>query len=97
MTRLGPGGMLMGMGNKQPTNLVLDRWQVSKLRDLAKLRGMTMSAVARELLAAQLEQEDRRLERQRAGLARICGIGRGDGTSGADHDRSIYRVRNRRG
>ena len=67
--------------------IVIEAWQHEALKAMASRRGISISAVVREILDAALSADSSETSQ---GLAGIRGIGTDPASSGRDHDRFLY-------
>jgi len=74
------------MGSYHRTQILLESWQHTELKNLAQREGASISDLVRRILTQRLRA--RRAGRQ--GLKAIAGIGRDRKATGRDHDRWLY-------
>lgn len=76
------------------TQISLEADQHRRLREEARSRGVSLSAILRELIDAKLGEAKRTRTKRPDPLASITGIANGPGERvGRDHDRYLYAKR----
>jgi hypothetical protein len=79
------------MASMHRTQISLDRDQYELLTREARRRGMSLSALLRELVNARYQKRPRRARRAKDPLAAIIGIGSGTGEAvGRNHNVFLY-------